>query len=112
MPKGNHVELRALVEQSTPALRAQAAANPTSIAPLLRERILQLGLAAEARTKGLDQRPEIQQRMNDAREAILVQAYLSEVSKPAPSFPSEADIATATLFGHLALPAMLLISRQ
>lgn len=88
-------ELRALVEQSTPALRAQAAANPTSIAPLLRERILQLGLAAEARTKGLDQRPEIQQRMNDAREAILVQAYLNDISKPAPSFPSEADIATA-----------------
>ena len=87
-------ELRALVEQSTPALRAQAAANPTSLAPLLRERVLQLGLAAEARTRGLDQRPDILQRMNDAREAVLVQAYLSEITRPDPAFPSEADIAT------------------
>lgn len=87
-------ELRALVEHSAPALRAQAAANPASLAPQVRERVLQLGLAAEARAKGLDQRPDIQQRMNDAREAVLVQAYLAEITKLDPAFPSDADIAT------------------
>lgn len=88
-------ELRGLVETADPAVKAQIATNPGVLAPLVRERMLQLSLAAEARTKGLDQRPDILQRMNDAREAVLVQAYLATVAQVEPGFPSEADIATA-----------------
>ena len=88
-------ELRGLVETADPAVKAQIATNPAVLAPLVRERMLQLGLAAEARAKGIDQRPEILQRMNDAREAVLVQAYLSTVAQVEPGFPTDADIATA-----------------
>ncbi len=87
-------EIRDLVEHADPALKAQIAANPAMLAPLVRERVLQLGLAAEARAKGLDQRPEILQRMNDARDTVLVQTYLSTVIQIEPGFPSDADVAS------------------
>ncbi len=88
-------EVRDLVEHSDPAVKAQIAANPGLLANLLRERVLQLGLAAEARDKGLDQKPEMIQRMNDARESVLVQSYLATVATVEPGFPSDADVAAA-----------------
>ena len=88
-------ELRDLLEHADPAQRAQLAANPTALGNFVRERLLQAALATEARAKSWDQRPEVIARMNDAREAALAQSYLAGVTQPDPSFPTEADIATA-----------------
>jgi peptidylprolyl isomerase len=88
-------ELRALIDQADPAVRAQLATDPAALAAFVRERLLQVALAAEARAKAWDQRPDVAQRMNEARDAALVQSYLAALSQPDAGFPAEADIAAA-----------------
>ncbi len=88
-------DVRDLVDRADPSLKAQLAASPQTLALLVRERIAQLGLAAEARAKGIDQRPDVAQRMAEAQEAVLVQAYLATLVPNDPAFPAEADVTAA-----------------
>jgi peptidylprolyl isomerase len=52
-------------------------------------------LLAEARAKGWDKRPEAIARMERAREQALVSAYVDELSRPAPGYPSETELRAA-----------------
>lgn len=88
-------EVRDLVERADPQTHAQLLASPAALAAFVRERLLQLGLVAEARAKGWDLRPEMVQRMNEARDAVLAQGFLAGQTQVEPGFPTEADI-TAT----------------
>ena len=63
-------DVRDAVSRADPALRAQLMSNPAALANFVRDRLLQAGLAADARAKGFDQRPDVVQRMNDARDAV------------------------------------------
>jgi peptidylprolyl isomerase len=88
-------EVHDLVERADPAVRTQLGADPAALTAFVRERILQLALVAEAQAKGFDQRPEVIQRMNDARDAALAQAYLAAATQPDAAYPTDADIAAA-----------------
>ncbi len=85
-------DVRDAVSRADPALRAQLMSNPAALANFVRDRLLQAGLAADARAKGFDQRPDVVQRMNDARDAVLVQSFLAAQAPVEPGFPTEGDV--------------------
>lgn len=78
-----------------PAARAQVTANPQTLANFVRERLLNMSVLAEAKAKHWDTQPDIQRKINEARDAVTVQTYLASVVPPDPMFPTEAQIATA-----------------
>jgi peptidylprolyl isomerase len=88
-------DIRVLLERADPAQRAKIEETPQSLANFVRERLLDMAMLAEARAKGWEQRPEVVQRINDARDAAIVQSYVASLVPADPNFPSEADIAAA-----------------
>jgi parvulin-like peptidyl-prolyl isomerase len=89
-----------------PAARAQVTASPQTLSTFVRDRLLNLSVLAEAKGKAWDQRPEVMQRVNEAKDAVILQTYLASVVPPDPSFPTEAEITTAyeANKAHLVLP--------
>lgn len=88
-------ELRPLVDSLPPEIRAQLAQNPAELQRVVRTEMLRKALAAEARGKGWDKRPEVTAQMERAREQALVETYMNNLSRPPESFPSEAEIKAA-----------------
>jgi peptidylprolyl isomerase len=82
-------DVRAMLVRVDPAARAKADANPSALAAFVRERILNDALLAEAKAKGWDQKPDIAQRINDARDTLIVQTYAASLVPPDPNFPSD-----------------------
>ncbi len=88
-------ELRALLEGLPQDARAQLAAAPQEMNRVIRLEILRRVLAAEARAKGWDKRPEVIAQMDRAREQTLVASYMGSLTRAPDSFPSEAEIKAA-----------------
>jgi peptidylprolyl isomerase len=88
-------EFKALIDGLPPEARAQLAAAPQELARVIRTEVLRRSLAAEARTKGWDKRPEVIVQMERAREQILVASYMNSVARPPESYPSDAEIKAA-----------------
>lgn len=88
-------ELKALVDALPPDARAQVAANPAALDRVVRNEMIRRALAAEARAKGWDKRPEVVAQMDRAREVALVAAYMNSVARPPETFPSDAEIKAA-----------------
>lgn len=88
-------ELRELVANAEPALRTQLQSSPAALADFVRQRLLSETLLNEARAKGWDQRPDVLQRANDARDAVILQSYTASLIPPDPNFPSDAEVAAA-----------------
>jgi peptidylprolyl isomerase len=89
-----------------PAARVQVTASAQTLSTFVRDRLLNLSVLAEAKGKAWDQRPEVIQRANEAKDAVILQTYLASVVPPDPSFPTEAEITTAyeANKAHLVLP--------
>lgn len=88
-------DVRQLLANIDPATRASVQRNPSELATLVRERLVQLILLQEARDKKWDQRPEVATAANQARDSVIVSTYLTSVSAPDPAYPSDAEIQTA-----------------
>jgi peptidylprolyl isomerase len=88
-------ELRPLVEALPPEARAQLAQNPAELQRIVRTEVLRKALAAEARGKGWDRRPEVVIQMERAREQALVATYMNNIARPPEGFPSDAEIKAA-----------------
>jgi peptidylprolyl isomerase len=88
-------DVREQLDRLDPAQRTQLQANPQALAAAVRERVLQLTLLAEAKSKNWDTRPEVIARINDARDGVIVQTYLASLTQVDPAYPSEADLAAA-----------------
>jgi peptidylprolyl isomerase len=86
-------DVRALVQRADPAVQAQLLANPAALSEFVRDRLLRQALLDQARSGGFDQKPEVVQRANDARDAAIVAAYIASLSEPDPGYPSDAEIA-------------------
>ena len=99
-------EVREMLDLLDPAARAQVTANVQTLTAFVRDRMLNLSLAAEVRAKGWDARPEIVRRANEARDAVLLQTYLASLVPNDPAFPTEAEIAAAyeSNKGRMVLP--------
>jgi peptidylprolyl isomerase len=78
-----------------PAARAQVTATPQSLANFVRERVLNLAVLSEAEARKWDTQPDVARRINEARDAVILQTYLTSLVPPDPAYPSEADVATA-----------------
>jgi peptidylprolyl isomerase len=88
-------DVRKLVAAQPAAVRAQLLRSPAALDRLVRIELFRRVLLAEARGKGWDKRPEAIERMERAREEALVSAYVDEISRPAPDYPSEAELRAA-----------------
>jgi peptidylprolyl isomerase len=88
-------ELKAVIDGITAEAKAQLAANPAELSRIVRAELLRKALAAEARVKGWDKRPEVTAQMERARDQVLVSSYINSVAKPPESYPSETDVRTA-----------------
>ena len=78
-----------------PAARAQVTANPQALANFARERLLNMAVLAEASSKNWDKQPDVQRRIAETRDAVILQTYLASVVPPDPAFPSEAEVTSA-----------------
>jgi len=88
-------ELRALLDGLPPEAKAQLAAAPQELNRVIRLEILRRALAAEARAKGWDKRPEVVAQMERAREQTLVASYMGGLTRAPESYPSDAEIKAA-----------------
>jgi parvulin-like peptidyl-prolyl isomerase len=88
-------ELQDALSLLDPSARAQMTANPQSLANFARERLLNKAVLAEATAKKWDTRPEVVQKINETREAVITQTYLASLVPSDPDFPSEAEVTTA-----------------
>lgn len=95
-------ELRPLVEELPPEAKAQLAQNPGELQRLVRTEVIRKALAAEARGKGWDRRPEVAAQIERAREQALVEAYMNNVARPPEAFPPEAEVRAAYEQGQAA----------
>ncbi len=88
-------ELKAILDAAGPDAKNQLAQQPAEVNRIVRTELLRKALAAEARGKAWDKRPEVLAQMDRAREQVLVSSYMNSVSRPPESYPSEADIRAA-----------------
>ncbi|MBI1398209.1 MAG: peptidylprolyl isomerase [Betaproteobacteria bacterium] len=88
-------ELKQILDSASPEARAKLADSPADVDRLVRTELLRKALAAEARAKGWEKRPEVEAQMERAREQALVSSYMNNVARPPASYPSEAEIRAA-----------------
>ncbi len=88
-------DVRDLLGRTDPAARAKVEANPAMLATFVRDRLLDQAMLAEARAKGWDQKPDVIQRANEARDVVVLQAYVASMAPNDPAFPTDADVAAA-----------------
>jgi peptidylprolyl isomerase len=88
-------DVKELLDAQPPVVREQLLRSPAALDRLVRTELFRRVLLAEARAKGWDKRPEAIARMERAREQALVSAYVDELSRPAPGYPSETELRAA-----------------
>ncbi len=101
-------DVSAMLARLDPAVRAKADASPSALAAFVRQRILDDALLAEAKAKGWDQKPDIAQRINDARDVVIVQTYATSLVPPDPNFPTDTVVSQT----YEANTARFMIPRQ
>jgi hypothetical protein len=84
--------IRPYLDALSPADRAALVENPQVLSQTVRTLILQQVLLKEAIATDWDKRPEIQTRLDQARQALIADSYLAEVAKVPDGYPSEAEI--------------------
>ncbi len=88
-------DLKNALNALDPAARAQVTATPQTLGAFARERLLNVAVLSEARSKGWDTRPDVARRIAESRDAVVLQTYLASVVPPDPAYPSEDEITTA-----------------
>jgi len=84
--------IRPYLDALTPEDRAALAQNPQALSQAVRSLILQQVLLKEALATNWDERPEVKVRLDQARQALLSESYLAEVTKVPDGFPSDDEI--------------------
>ncbi len=59
-----------------------------SLEQRIRTEMLRRNLAAEARSQAFDKKPEVEARMRQAAEQVLVTSYMNSIAQPPADFPS------------------------
>jgi peptidylprolyl isomerase len=88
-------DLTAALADLDPQVRAQVTANQQTLANFARERVLNQAVLAEAKAAKWDQKPEIARKMDDARDAVVVQSWLASLVPSDPAYPPESEVTTA-----------------
>src|SRR6185312_3900845 len=66
-------ELKDVLSLLDPAARAQVTATPRSLSNFVRERVINMSAIAEATAKKWDTQPDVVRRINEARDAVILQ---------------------------------------
>ena len=85
-------ELTAILAAQAPDARRQLAGDSATLERLVRSELMRKAVLNEARQKGWDKRPEVQPLIERAREQVIVGSFVSNISKPAETYPSEDEI--------------------
>jgi len=83
-------EARSLA-QETPAALGSAQA----LERLVRTELIRKAVASEARSLGVDKRPEVAADMAQAADQALVRAYINSIARPAKDYPSDDEVKAA-----------------
>jgi parvulin-like peptidyl-prolyl isomerase len=73
--------------------RTALEANPALLNQTVRNVILRRLLMKEALATGWDKRPEVLERIERAQEAVVLESYIREITKPPSDFPTDKQIA-------------------
>jgi len=85
-------DLKRLIDALPPETRKRLAGDLGALDRLVREELVRQSILAEAKQQGWDKKPEMQLFMERAREQALLQAYVNNLARPAPAYPSEDEI--------------------
>ena len=88
-------EVTALVNSLSPDNRVRLAADPSQLDRVIRERLAEKAVLAEAQAKGWDRQPQIKAMLEQTQRQAIVRGYLAAVSVPAADYPSELEIEAA-----------------
>jgi peptidylprolyl isomerase len=88
-------EMRDALSLLDPGQRDQLLHNQQALIGFVQDRLLRQVLLAEARDANWDKNPAVTARMNDSRDTVLVQTWLTSRVQLDPAYPSEAELATA-----------------
>ena len=88
-------DLKDTLDRLDPAARAQVTANPQNLAAFARERLMNMAVLAEAKSKSWDQTPDVMKKLAETRDAVILQTYLASTVPVDPNFPGDADVAAA-----------------
>lgn len=100
--------VKAMLQSTDPDTRQHLQSDPAALAQFVRERLTQMAVADEAMAKKWDQRPDIAQRIEQARQTVIVESYLASVTQPEASYPTDADVQAA----YEANKSRLIVPRQ
>ncbi len=106
-------ELRDALSRQEPAVKEQVLGSQQATREFVQDRLLRKVLLAELSAERFDQNPDIAGRANEAREAVLVQAWLATQARLDPAFPSQAEIQAAyeANKARFAVPTQYLVSQ-
>lgn len=88
-------QARHLIASLDAPTRARLAADPKSLANLLRDLLLQRALLEQAQTDHWDQRPDVAALLQHTRDEALAQSYLAAHAIVPPDYPAPADVEAA-----------------
>jgi peptidylprolyl isomerase len=85
-------DLKRLIDALPADARKRLATDLGALDRLVREELVRQSILTEARQQGWDKKPDVQLLMERAREQALLQAYVNNLSRAAPGYPSEDEI--------------------
>jgi peptidylprolyl isomerase len=88
-------EVKSLVDGLEPAAKQQIKDNPQVLAGLLKQEIEKRALQRQVQAQHWDQRPEVREQIEKARQEVVLNSFLRSVSDVPASYPSQAEIEQA-----------------
>lgn len=88
-------DVRRILDAQPPQVKKQVAGAVADLDRLVRSELIRQALLNEAKGKGVDKRSDVLLMMERARDQALLQAYMTEIAKPPPGFPTDEDIKKA-----------------
>jgi peptidylprolyl isomerase len=88
-------EVRKLLETQSHEVKQQIESGKPVMERLIRKELVRRAVLQEARQKEWDKRPEILQKMNIAKEQVVVSTYVNSLTRPPANYPSEDEIIAA-----------------
>jgi peptidylprolyl isomerase len=86
-------DVQKLVAAQPPEARAQIGMTPDALDRVVRTELVRRALLAEARKAGWDKQPEVIERIEHAREQVVVSSYMNRIARPPAGYPSDAEVA-------------------
>ena len=88
-------DVRAYLDTLPEVDQAALVKNPAALPQVVRQYLTRQQVLKEARDKKFDQQPETKAKLEQVKDAALLELYLQSVAKVPDAFPSEAEIQAA-----------------